>query len=370
MKSLVAVTASLEARDDLVELGELDMGGVPVRLALLETELPAFDPEDPAQAEFVLVRATAVSCNFRDKSILVGNVLDKEEHGRPFVPFGSEFCGEVVACGARVKGLSVGDRVMANCAYPASPAGGVLPGVATNFATLGWLRLHAAKLIPVPPEMDDVQAAGFVIGAQTAAGMIRRSGLLERGGRPVVFSARSVTSLFLAQQLSALGFEPECLTTSEWSDEERAALPHARTTRVPAGMPPQALHAEFTHAFDPFFDTNLEAAGLLLGTDGTYVTCGFRDQHPVLSTGTPESAGPGLRRAMMLAVVKNLTLRGNCLGTSEDLLRAINGFRLHRQGPVIDGVYTPEQGLDFVHRSFFDRTRFGKVILRLSEPTP
>ena len=366
MKSLVALTGQVGARDDLVELGELDMGGVPVRFALMETERPSFDPEDPAQADRVLVQATVVSCNFRDKSILVENVSGKEQHGRPFVPFGSEFCGPVVACGTRVTGLSVGDRVMGNCAYPAAPAEGVRPGVATNFASLGWLRLHAAKLIRVPQEMDDVQAASFAIGAQTAAGMIRRSGLLERVGVPVIFSSRSVTSLFLAQQLAALGFAPDCLTTSEWTDAERSAIPQARVIRHAPGDPPRSLYARCTHAFDPFFDTNLEAATRLLQTEGTYVTCGLRDQHPRLSDGTPETAGVAVRSALALSVVKNLTIKGNCLGTSDDLERALNVFRINRQGPVIDRIYTPEEGLDFVRRSFFDRARFGKTSLRLS----
>lgn len=55
-----------------------------------------------------------------------------------------------------------------------------IPGVVTNFASLGWQRIHKRKLIKIPYGLDDTTASYFSLGAQTAAGMIRRSGILVR----------------------------------------------------------------------------------------------------------------------------------------------------------------------------------------------
>lgn len=46
-------------------------------------------------------------------------------------------------------------------------------------------------------------------------------------------------------------------------------------------------------------------------------------QHPLLSDDTPNISEPIVRGAMVQSIIKNISLMGNCLGSSEDLKKAI-----------------------------------------------
>jgi len=364
MQCLVAINPNKKESIDYKDLGTVNFGPVQVVLGAVELEQPAFDSEEPNNREYVLLRVNAFSCNYRDKSLLLVNYDQIINSDRLFVPFGSEFSADVIAIGADVCDFQVGDRVMSNCSYPESGMKGVLPGVATNFASLGWLRLHSKKLIKTPKTLSIIEAACFSLGSQTASGMIRRSGILVDGGTPLVLSARSATSLFIIQQLISYGFNPLCLSTTDWNKSEIQRIYPARIERIGNNaVLNDVFRPKFTHAFDPFFDMNVGHALNYLKTGGTYITCGMRDQHPLLSIDTPNNAEPIVRGALAQSIVKNVSILGNCLGSTEDLERAIRLQSRTGIGPIIDQEYKLIQGRDFIRRSFFDSNRFGKCVL-------
>lgn len=364
MQCLVAINPKKKDSIDYKDLGTVEFGPVQVTFGEVELEQPKFDCEEPNNREYVLLRVNAFSCNYRDKALLLANYEQIKNSDRLFLPFGSEFSADVIAVGADVCDFEVGDRVMPNCSYPESGKKGVLPGVATNFASLGWLRLHSKKLIKTPKTLSNVEAACFSLGSQTASGMIRRSGILVDGGTPLVLSARSATSLFIIQQLISYGFNPLCLSTSEWNEAEIQRIYPARVERIEKNTAlNDDLNYKFTHAFDPFFDMNVGHALNCLKTGGTYITCGLRDQHPMLSMETPNNAEPIVRGALVQSIMKNVSLLGNCLGSTEDLERAIRLQSRTGIGPIIDQEYKLIEGRDFVQRSFFNFRRFGKCVL-------
>lgn len=360
MRCIVGINPNKKDAIDYKELGIVQFGEVPIIIGMVELKQPDFDMEDPDNRNYVLLRVNAFSCNYRDKSHLLENYIRAEKYDRLYVPFGSEFSATVVAVGAEVSEFKVGDRVMSNSAYPESGEPGVLPGVATNFASLGWLRLHRKKLIKIPESLNDTEAASFSLGAQTASSMIRRSGILVDGGTPLVFSGRSATSLFITQQLVAYGFHPICLSTSNWDDVEKQKI-HPVQVETLNWIEQEKI--KITHVFDPFFDMNIGQAVDCLSVGGTYVTCGLRDQHQLLSCNTPKDAEAVVRNAIVKSIVKNVSIIGNCLGTTEDLNKAIKLQKESDFKPIIDGVYDTMQGADFVKRSFFDFRRFGKCVL-------
>lgn len=365
MRSLVAINPSRKNSMDYTELGIVKFGEVDILFGTVELEQPYFDAENPKNHEHVLVRVTAFSCNYRDKAILLENYNSIKDSDRLFVPFGSEFSANIVAVGRDVHEFKVGDRVISDCSYPDSGKQGILPGVATNFASLGWLRLHKKKIIKVPKSLSDIEAACFSLGSQTASAMIRRSGILVNGGNPLVFSARSHTSLFIIQQLLSHGITPICLSTSEWSDKEKQKIYPSRVELVSTAINStlnDIVKQKITHVFDPFFDMNIGYALYYLQTGGTYVTCGLR---PLLSSDTPSDAEPVVRGALEMSIVKNVSILGNCLGSKEDLERAIQLQNRTGTRIIIDQEYQLEEGVDFVQRSFFDTSRFGKCVLIL-----
>jgi NADPH2:quinone reductase len=119
------------------------------------------DVADPvAGAGQVLVRVRAVAVNFPDVLLARG-----EYQVRPPLPFvpGIELCGDVVAVGAGVTHVAVGQRVV-----------GSHIGVLAELAVLDATEVFAA-----PEQLDDAQAAGFTIAYQTAwFGLHRRAGLV------------------------------------------------------------------------------------------------------------------------------------------------------------------------------------------------
>ncbi len=139
------------------------------RDVLTLTEVP--DPEPgPGQ---VLVRVLGAAANFPDVLMCRGGY-----QVRPPLPYtpGIELCGEVVAAGPGVAGVSVGDRVIGG---PAMPYGA--------FAELALM--NAAAALPAPAGLDDAEAAAFFITYQTGWFGLHRRAQLAAGETLLVQAA-------------------------------------------------------------------------------------------------------------------------------------------------------------------------------------
>ncbi len=121
----------------------------------------------------VLVRVLAAAANFPDVLICRGEYQMKPD--LPFTP-GFEVCGEVIAHGAQVEGLAVGDRVIGLCALP---AGGYAEYALTD----------AASTFPAPPALNDAEAAALFIGYQTGWFALHRRAHLQAGETLLVHAA-------------------------------------------------------------------------------------------------------------------------------------------------------------------------------------
>ncbi|TDD44297.1 NADPH:quinone oxidoreductase family protein [Saccharopolyspora elongata] len=123
-------------------------------------EVPEPEP-GPGQ---VSVRVLGAAANFPDVLMCRGRYQTRPP--LPFTP-GVELCGEVVAVGAEVDGIAVGQRVL---------GGSVLPH--GGFAEMALM--DAATAFAAPESLDDAQAASLFIGYQTGwFGLHRRAGLRE-----------------------------------------------------------------------------------------------------------------------------------------------------------------------------------------------
>lgn len=127
-----------------------DLSGLAVR------ELPTPAP----QAGEVLLRVRAAALNFPDYLMTQGRYQFKPP--MPFVP-GLEAAGEVVATGAGVLNIKIGDAVVAH---------------ARHGAVAGAMLARASEVRPVPPGLDWAEAAAFHAAAITAyVGLVRRAHL-------------------------------------------------------------------------------------------------------------------------------------------------------------------------------------------------
>ncbi|GIG27871.1 quinone oxidoreductase family protein [Cellulomonas marina] len=144
-------------------------------------ELP--DPSPDAGEVVVAVRAAGV--NFIDTYRRSGTYAMDFPH-----VVGSEGAGEVVAVGADVDGVVVGDRV----AWASSPG---------SYAELQ--RVPARELLPVPDGVDDRVAAALPLQGMTAHYLVRSTVQLGPGDEVLVHAAAGGVGLLLTQLATAAG---------------------------------------------------------------------------------------------------------------------------------------------------------------------
>jgi NADPH:quinone reductase-like Zn-dependent oxidoreductase len=344
-----------------------------VRCAIARTPAPPFDPSSPEDVDRVAVRIRGFSCNYRDRAFIYamrGVPADR------FLALGSEFIGEVIACGPRVEDLRPGDRVIPDHHYTGggTDARGITEGVITNHASREHQVYPAGKLMKIPDAMPLHTAAAFSLSAQTAYAIVRRLAL-DPGVRVLVTSATSNTSLCLISVLRRAGARVFGTT------RDRAAVDRLRAHGLEEAfvLDPDERFADsvrlqpwsdalggFDAVADPFFDLHVERAMALLQPGGRYITCGFAGQNPEARRASSAGAIDAVT-VFRTAITKNLTLIGNCLGHRADLARALADYQAGALDLLVDSVFEREQAAPFVRRTFTDRQRFGKVVFRYDD---
>ena len=117
----------------------------------------------------------------------------------------------------------------------------------------------------------------------------------------------------------------------------------------------------FDFVIDQYFDLYGEIGCTLLRGGGRYITCGLAGSLGRAFAGGPQRADS--TAAMALAVRKNLSLMGHCLGRTEDLVGAIEDYAAGLLRVQVDSVFDDDHALEFVERSFNSPARFGKAVL-------
>ena len=130
-------------------------------------------PRPTPGAGQLLVRVRAAAANFPDVLMCEGSY-----QVRPPLPFtpGLELCGEVVECGPDVTGFRVGDRVIGAAALPSG-----------GFAE--YALMVADRSYPAPAELDDAEAAPFLVTYQTGWFGLHHKARLQPGETLLVHAA-------------------------------------------------------------------------------------------------------------------------------------------------------------------------------------
>lgn len=175
--------------------------------------------EDPQPAAHeVLVRVAASGVNRADLLQRQGKynqpALDRQ---LGYTIAGMEVAGSVLAVGAGVEGFSVGDRVMAMC-------GG-------SYAEL--VAVDARLALPVPAELEWMQAAALPVGIMTAFDALARCARLAPSETVLITAATSAVGLIAIQVARVLGAGRVIATTR--SKDKAAVLKDSGADVVAVG---------------------------------------------------------------------------------------------------------------------------------------
>ena len=151
----------------------------------------------------VAVRVHACGVNFADTLIVQGKYQERPE--LPFVP-GSEVAGEVIALGEGVKGIALGQRVMA----------------LTSVGGFAEIALAAADtLIPLPDGIDFTDAAAFTVAYGTSHVALETRAQLKAGETLIINGASGGVGLTALETGKMMGATVIGLASTE---EKRALV--------------------------------------------------------------------------------------------------------------------------------------------------
>jgi NADPH:quinone reductase-like Zn-dependent oxidoreductase len=320
-------------------------------LTLVERPTP-----EPRTGE-ALVRMRAASLNYRD--LLVANNV----YGSPathLVPL-SDGAGEVVAVGAGVTRLRVGDRV-APAFYPdwlTGPMtaenrrrglGGSTDGVLTEYFTL-----EERALVPTPSHLSYEEAAALPCAALTAWNALVEVSHLQPG-QTVLLQGTGGVSMFALQIAKANGAQVIHLSSSE---EKLARLrelgaDHVINYRDYPDWDKNVMSITDGCGVDVIIEVGgpgtLERSFGAIRVDGSIVTIGF--------------VGGGAQINPRPVISKAIRLRGISVG-SVDMFHAMNrAIALNGLKPVIDEVFPFEQASEAYAKLRAGR-HFGKVVISI-----
>ncbi|MGB8166104.1 MAG: thioester reductase domain-containing protein [Chthoniobacteraceae bacterium] len=135
----------------------------------------------------VEIEVAAAGLNFRDVMKTLGIYPTDAEDA---TILGDECAGRIVAVGTKVRGLRIGDEVMA-----------IAPGCFASHVTI-----HSALVLPKPPRVTFEEAATMLIAYLTASYALHHLGHLRRGERVLIHAAAGgvgFAAVRLAQQAGA-----------------------------------------------------------------------------------------------------------------------------------------------------------------------
>ncbi len=134
----------------------------------------------------VTVQARAIGVNFIDIYQRTGLY----SVDLPFTP-GGEMCGVITEVGAGVKGLKTGDRVAT--------------GTAGTGCYAEAANIDAGKLVKIPAEISDDEAAAMMLKGLTVQYLIRQTHRVRKGDTILVHAAAGGVGLILCQWARSLG---------------------------------------------------------------------------------------------------------------------------------------------------------------------
>lgn len=313
--------------------------GPPDVLGLADVALPAPGPRD------VLVRVEAASVHPGDYFVVTGTPyivrlafgLRRPRHGIP----GRDLAGVVVAAGADVADVRVGERVF----------GWSAEGALAEFA-----RVPARTLAPTPDDLTAEQAAAVPTSAVTALQALRDVGRVRAGQRVLITGASGGVGTFAVQIAKALGAEVTAVCSARNADLVRSlgadhVVDYATTDFTRTGE-------RYDVILDTVEATSLTAVRRALATAGTLVPISGRGGRWI------GPLGRVVRTRLLSAFTRQRLRPFTSVGRRADLLALAELLGNGQISPVIDRSFALADAADALRFVGAGHTQ-GKVVITL-----
>jgi NADPH:quinone reductase-like Zn-dependent oxidoreductase len=305
----------------------------------------------------VLVKVSASSVNYRDLATIEDPVSRKLPY--PTVP-NSDAAGEVVAIGAGVKGIAVGDLV-ASCFFQEWTAGPI--SAAAMASALGGARqgvlaehvlLNAAGLVPVPAHLSAAEAATLPCAALTAWHALTEPRPV-RPGETVLLLGTGGVSVFAQQFCKIMGARTIVTSSSDAKLERMRALGADEAINYRTTTEWDARVVELTDGIG--VDRVIEVGGP--GTLERSINA-VRVGGVIALIGILTGAGGAVTPTGLMR--KSITLRGIYVGSRQMFTEMNRAIAAHRIKPVIDERFAFDDAREAYHR-MRSGEHFGKLVI-------
>jgi NADPH:quinone reductase-like Zn-dependent oxidoreductase len=321
-------------------------------------------PEPDLASGEVLVRVRACALNHLDLWGRRG--LPNVQIPMPHIP-GSDVAGEVVASAAA--GVSIGRRVMLQPGMSCGRCAACLSGKdneCPQYEVLGYVnhpggcaelvKVPVQNLVPIPDEIDFVQAAAFPLTFLTAWHMLMTRARLQRGEDVLILAAGSGVGQAAIQIAFLHGARVFATAGSDEKLERARAL----------GAYEVIHHHKQDIAEEIRRLTNRRGVDVVIEHVGEATWC--RSVRSLARHGRLVTCGAttGAKGALDLQAlfVRQLTIHGSYMGTKGELMRAARFFFTGQLRPVIDRTY-PLADAAAAHQRMEASGQFGKIVLEV-----
>lgn len=331
------------------------------QLRLVERPTPEPGPFD------VVVHVHAVSLNYRDLLVIEGVY-----HPKLALPriVGSDGVGEVVAVGAHVHRVKVGDRVASvvlqgwtdgplTADAARTGLGGNLDGMLCEYAVLS-----EQGVVPVPAHLSDEEAATFPCAGVTAWSALcdGPNGLHPvRPGETVVVQGTGGVSLFALQFAKLAGARVIVLSKSDAKLARARELGADETINYVTTPDWDRAVRELTGGLGADWVIEVGGAGTLPLSTRAVRHGGRIALIGVLATGHGSEFNP------LPAMMKGVTIQGVFVGSRAAFLRMNAAVACNQLRPVVDQVF-PFEAVGDALRLMKRGGHFGKLVVRIGGP--
>lgn len=319
--------------------------------------VPGHAAEPTPGPDQIVIRVRAISLNYRDLMVASGAYSGRLPER--LIPC-SDGAGEVVAVGAQVRSIRVGDRV-AGCFFPTWLSGDIHPdfmaqdlGGKRNGMLAEYVAIEAAGVVTIPNGLSFQEAATLPCAGVTAWHALVRKGGIKAGdtvltlgtggvstfalqfaklhGARVIVTSRSHEKLAKARSLGA----DETINTTERPDWDRAVF-------------------ELTAKRGVDHTIELGGAGTLERSLAA-TRYGGRVSLIGVLTGTAGVVNPGL------ILFKSLAVQGIYVGSRDMFVDMNRAMELAKLKPVVDRSLSWSEASE-AYRYLESGSHFGKVVI-------